>query len=170
MDAPAMPLRRLSADNPLLPLDRLAETLAQSRQRREMMALMSFEVEDFEQVHERCGQAGSKLYLDEVARRASASLRDRDAVIHLGGEEFLVLASRIGSVAQAEKVSQRVLAKVGEPFDLDGQWLSPAISLGVALYPDHARSAEALVVRCFLARQLARGLGKGRYAFAPAQD
>ena len=165
-----MPLRRLSTENPLLPLERLAETLAQSRQRREMLALMSFEVNDFEQIEERCGSEGSSRYLDEVARRTSAALRDRDAVVHLGGEEFLVLASRIGSASQAETVSRRVLAKVGEPFDLDGQWLSPAISLGVALYPDHARTPEALVVRCFLARQLARGLGKGRYAFAPAHD
>ena len=170
MDALVMPLRRLTPDNPLLPLERLAEVLAQSRQRREMMALMSFEVDDFEQVQERCGRAGSERYLDEVARRTSAALRDRDAVIRLGGEEFLVVASRIGSAAQAETVSQRMLAKVGEPFDLDGQWLSPAISLGVALYPDHARTPEALVVRCFLARQWARGLGKGRYAFAPAQE
>ena len=170
MDAPFMPLRRLSPDNPLLQLDRLAETLAQSRQRREMMALMSFEVEDFEQIQERCGSEGSARYLDEVARRTSAALRDRDVVIRLGGEEFLVVASRIGSTAQAEAVSRRVLAKVGEPFELDGQWLSPAISLGVALYPDHARTPEALVVRCFLARQVACGLGKGRYAFAPAHD
>jgi diguanylate cyclase (GGDEF)-like protein len=165
-----MPLQRLSPDNPLLPMDRLAEALAQSRQRREMLAVMSFEVDDFEQVKERCGPEGCELYLGEVARRVSAALRDRDAVVQLGGEEFLILATRIGSVVQTEAVSQRVLAKVGEPFELRGQWLSPSISLGVALYPDHARTPEALIVRCFLARQLAKSLGKGRYAFAPAHD
>ena len=165
-----MPLQRLSPDNPLLPMDRLAQALAQSRLSCEMLAVMSFEVDDFAQVKERCGAEGCERYLGEVPRRASAALRDRDSVVHLGGEEFLILAIRIGSVAQTEAVSQRVLAKVGEPFELGGQWLSPAISLGVALYPDHARTPEALIVRCFLARQLAQALGKGRYAFAPAHD
>jgi diguanylate cyclase (GGDEF)-like protein len=163
-----MLLHRLSPDNPLLPMDRLAEALAQSRQRREMLAVMSFEVDDFELVCERCGANGGERYLDEVTRRASAALRDRDAVVRLGAEEFLIVAQRIGSVEQTEAVSRRVLAKVSEPFDLEGQWLSPSISLGVALYPNHARTPEALVVRCFLARQMAQGLGKGRYAFAPA--
>jgi diguanylate cyclase (GGDEF)-like protein len=149
-------------------MDRLAEALAQSRQRRDMLAVMSFQVEDFEQVRERCGAEGSERYLDEVTRRASAALRDRDAVVRLGAEEYLIMAQRIGSVKQTEAVSQRVLAKVGEPFALGGQWISPAISLGVALYPDHARTPEALVVRCFLARKMAQALGKGRYAFAPA--
>ena len=162
--------RRLSTDNPLLPMDRVAEALVQARLSREMLAVMSFEVDDFEQVKERCGPEACEPYLEELMRRASSALRDRDAVVHLGGEEFLILATRIGSARQTEVVSQRVLAKVAEPFELAGQWLSPSISLGVALYPDHARTPEALIVRCFLARQLAQNLGKGRYAFAPTQD
>lgn len=156
--------------NRVLLMERLAEAMAAARRRNEMMAVLSFDLDDFKQVNDRFGHAGGDRLLVEIARRALSVLRDTDSVTRLGGDEFLVVASRIGSASQAEAVAKRVLAKVCEPLELDGRWVSPSISLGIALYPNHARTAESLIVQSDAALYEAKALGKGRYAFAPAHE
>ncbi len=156
--------------NRVLLMQRLATAITDARRGNEMMAVLSFDVDNFKQVNDRFGHIGGDLLLTEIARRASSVLRDSDSVTRLGGDEFLVVATRIATLEQVEAVSRRVLAKVGEPFQIDGQWTSPSISLGVAVYPNHALSPEALIAQSDAALYEAKALGKSRMAWAPAQD
>jgi diguanylate cyclase (GGDEF)-like protein len=147
-------------------MDRLEQALADARRRNEMMAVMSFDVDEFKAINDRFGHVGGDRLLVELAHRAGASLRDTDSVTRVGGDEFLVVATRIGAFEQIDAVARRLVARLGEPFLLEGQWVSPSISLGVALYPEHGRTAEALIAKSDAALYLARHAGKGQYAFA----
>ena len=102
-----------------------------------------------------------------ITQRANAALRDSDSVTRVGGDEFLVVATRISTVEQADAVAHRLVSRLGEPLQLDGQWASPSISLGVALYPEHGRTPEALIAKSDAALYIAKHAGKGRHAFAP---
>ena len=153
------------ADRALL-LQRLGQTLAAARLRNELVAVMHFDVDDFKAVNEGFGQAGGDRLLVELWHRATGSLRDTDSVTRLGSDEFLVVASRIGSFEQADAVARRIVARLGEPFLLDGRWASPSISLGVALYPEHGSTPEALIAKSEAALYIAKHQGKGRHAFA----
>lgn len=152
--------------NRVLLMDRLEQALANARRRNEMMAVMSFDVDDFKAINDRFGHAGGDRLLVELAHRAGASLRDTDSVTRLGGDEFLVVATRLGAFEQIEAVARRLVARLGEPFLLDGHWVSPSISLGIALYPEHGRTPEALIAKSDAALYLAKHAGKGRHAFA----
>jgi diguanylate cyclase (GGDEF)-like protein/PAS domain S-box-containing protein len=152
--------------NRVLLMDRLEQALANARRRNEMMAVMSFDVDEFKAINDRFGHAGGDRLLVELAHRAGGSLRDTDSVTRLGGDEFLVVATRIGAFEQIEAVARRLVTRLGEPFLLEGQWVSPSISLGVALYPEHGRTPEALIAKSDAALYLAKHAGKGRYAFA----
>jgi diguanylate cyclase (GGDEF)-like protein/PAS domain S-box-containing protein len=153
--------------NRVLLMDRLEQALANARRRNELMAVMSFDVDDFKAVNDAFGHAGGDRLLVELGQRATAVLRDTDSVTRLGGDEFLVVATRIGTSDQAEAVARRIVTRLGEPFLLDGRWLSPSVSLGVALYPEHGRTPEALIAKSDAALYLAKYGGKGRVAFAP---
>ena len=152
--------------NRVLLLDRLDQALANARRRNEMMAVMSFDVDDFKAINDSFGHVGGDALLVELGQRASASLRDTDSVTRLGGDEFLIVATRIGTFEQADAVARRVVTRLGEPFLLDGRWVSPSVSLGVALYPEHGRTPEALIAKSDAALYLAKHAGKGRHAFA----
>ena len=147
-------------------MDRLDHALANARRRNEMMAVMRFDVDDLKAVNAGFGAAGGDRLLAELEHRASASLRDTDAVQRLEGDEFLVVATRIASFEQAEAVARRLVTRLGEPFLLDAHWVSPSISLGVALYPEHGRTPEALIAKSDAALYLATHQGKGRHVFA----
>lgn len=152
--------------NRVLLMDRLQQALANARRRNEMMAVMSFDVDDFKAINDSFGHAGGDALLVELGKRAGASLRDTDSVTRLGGDEFLVVATRIGTFEQAEAVARRLVTRLGEPFLLEGRWVSPSISLGVALYPEHGRTPEALIAKSDAALYIAKHAGKGRHAFA----
>lgn len=149
----------------LLP-DRLEQAIATARRRNEMMAVMTFDVDDFKAINDRFGHVGGDRLLVELGQRANAALRDSDSVTRVGGDEFLVVATRIGSFEQADAVARRIVGRLGEPYLLDGRWVSPSISLGVALYPEHGSSPEALIAKSDAALYIAKHQGKGRHAFA----
>ena len=152
--------------NRVLLMDRLAQALANARRRNEMMAVMSFDVDDINAINDQFGHTGGDRLLVELGGRAIGALRDTDSVTRIGGDEFLVVATRIGSFEQADAVARRIVGRLGEPYLLDGRWVSPSISLGVALYPEHGSSPEALIAKCDAALYIAKHQGKGRHAFA----
>jgi diguanylate cyclase (GGDEF)-like protein len=150
----------------VLLMDRLTQALAHARRRNEMMAVMGFDVDDFQAINERFGPEGGDRLLVELAHRATAALRDTDSVVRMDGDQFLVVATRIASFQQAEAVARRLVARLGEPFLLDGHWASPSISLGVALYPEHGQAPDVLIAKSDAALLHAKQVGKGRHAFA----
>ena len=142
------------------------QAIAAARRRKDMLALLAFDLDEFIQVNERFGAAGGDRLLVEIVHRAQSVLRDSDALGRVGGDDFLVAVARIGSLEQAEAVARRVVARLGEPFLLDGQWMSPSVSLGVAVYPDHGLTAAVLAAKADAALARAKRGGKGRAAFA----
>lgn len=100
------------------------------------LALFLLDVDHFKLVNDRLGHDAGDRVLVEVARRLKLAMRDGDAVIRWGGEEFLVVALGCAREA-AEALAQRLLQALGEePVAVtEAQSLSITASIGWALYP-----------------------------------
>lgn len=100
------------------------------------LALYLLDVDHFKQVNDRWGHDTGDRVLCEVAARLKQCMREGDAVIRWGGEEFLVVA--LGSAREAAtQLAARILEVLGASPMLVGDHLSLRItaSLGWALYP-----------------------------------
>lgn len=100
------------------------------------LALYLLDVDHFKQVNDRWGHDTGDRVLCEVAVRLQQCMRDGDAVIRWGGEEFLVVA--LGSAREAAaRLAGRILEALGGHPMVVGDHLSLRItaSLGWALYP-----------------------------------
>ncbi len=149
--------------------DRLQQALLNAQRDGESLALLLLDLDRFKEVNDTLGhQAGDQL-LQQVAERLRGALRASDTLARLGGDEFAVVlptATEAGAVLSAERLTQALEA----PFLVDEQPLEVRASIGIALFPDHADSAETLQRRADVAMYVAKRAGSGAAIYNPAQD
>jgi diguanylate cyclase (GGDEF)-like protein/PAS domain S-box-containing protein len=156
-------------------LDRLHHSFVQAKRDPERhYALLLANVDHFKVFNERLGTAAGDQVLLEIARRASACLRQQDTVARsahdtaepvlsrLGGDEFAVLLDGIGDPSDAMRVATRIQSAVAEPFLVEGQEVRISISVGIALgTPAHVQP-EDMLKDADTAMRRAKALGGSR--------
>ena len=101
-----------------------------------------------------------------TGRLALAGDRGVDQVARLGGDEFVCILAGCATVGQAERLAQRILQSLGQPFALERHSLTVGASLGIA-YADGslAPSALALLQAADHAMYGAKAQGKNHVQF-----
>ena len=98
----------------------------------EGLVLGLLDLDNFRRVNDTLGhQAGDRLILQVVAR-LKAQLEVGDLVARLGGDEFSLLLDTARQPGRAERVADRVVEALAEPYWLDGESLMLGCSLGLA--------------------------------------
>jgi predicted signal transduction protein with EAL and GGDEF domain len=85
-------------------------------------------------------------------------------VARLGGDEFAVVHEAVASRDQAAGIADRLLARVREPFSVDGNTLNVDASVGVVV-PRPEDTVEALMRQVDMALYRAKEEGRGTFAF-----
>ncbi len=85
------------------------------------------------------------MYLQEVTRRMKGQLRPGDTLARLGGDEFAVLVSQVRNRTEVEEIAARLECCFDKPFEGDGYELHGSASIGIAVYPEDANSADSLL-------------------------
>ncbi|HEY5193437.1 MAG TPA: EAL domain-containing protein [Solirubrobacteraceae bacterium] len=137
--------------------ERLAEVLRErDADSNSKVAVLLLDLDGFKQINDTLGHVAGDTVLIEVARRLRASL-DPDLIIaRLGNDEYAVLQPRTAGQAGALETAAQIRATMEEPVALDGVAVNVEASIGIALAPDHAADAEALVRRADMALGHAR--------------
>jgi diguanylate cyclase (GGDEF)-like protein len=91
-------------------------------------------------------------------------VRPTDSVARLGGDEFVVLLSEVGALPVCEVIADKVVAAIGEPFDVDGRQLHIGASVGVAFGSAPGADRNELIRRADAALYRAKASGRGRHA------
>jgi EAL domain-containing protein (putative c-di-GMP-specific phosphodiesterase class I) len=86
-------------------------------------------------------------------------------VARLGGDEFTVLLRYVESRDDAAHIARRILNALGKPFQLAGQEVVVEASMGIALCPDDAADADALLMRADTAMYHAKAQGRANFQF-----
>ena len=114
-------------------------------------------------INDSLGHRTGDALLVEAARRLRHCLRAGDLAARLGGDEFAVALSPTTEAAPADAVAARVVAALAEPFRLAGRAVTVGASVGLALWPRHAGSAEGLMERADRALYAAKAAGGSAY-------
>ena len=152
--------------NRLLLMDRFAQALALAQRESHLVAVFSLDIDDLKKINDAHGHGEGDRLLIEIARRTGEVVRESDTVTRMGGDEFLVLAPGIESIAEVETIAHRILWGVRQPFTVGDATIVPTISLGIAHYPRDGTTAEVLIANSDHALYAAKKLGKSRYVFA----
>jgi diguanylate cyclase (GGDEF)-like protein len=122
------------------------------------------------EVNDTLGHAVGDRLLRLVAHRLTHSIRPGDLVARLGGDEFAVLLPSMKEASAAREVAARLRAAVAEPIRLEGMSFVIEVSIGIAMFPDDATSAELLMQRADVAMYLAKQRRSGVERYVPDLD
>jgi diguanylate cyclase (GGDEF)-like protein/PAS domain S-box-containing protein len=141
--------------NRVLARDRLDQAILLARRQQTRVALLIIDLDHFKEVNDTFGhQAGDQL-LRQVGERFMAELRETDTVARLGGDEFAIVLLAADADA-AGMVAVKLLAALERPFIVEAQALDVGASIGIAVYPDHADTADTMLRRADIAMYVAK--------------
>jgi diguanylate cyclase (GGDEF)-like protein/PAS domain S-box-containing protein len=151
--------------NRVLFQDRLEHTIAQARRGNDLAAIHFIDLDHFKDVNDSLGHEVGDLLLKAVTQRLRECTREGDTVARLGGDEFGVIQFGLTSLDAAEALAKRVLARLSEPFLLDGHEVTISASIGLTLFPlDHDDPLE-LVKNADMAMYQAKASGRCNVRF-----
>lgn len=128
------------------------------------LSLLVIDLDRFKHVNDTMGHKIGDELLTEFANRLRNHLpTDHTFVARLGGDEFAIIVSGRDPAAAGSRVAEAVLQQGRRPFVLNGQTCRIGSSVGLALYPDHAATAEELFVSADMALYRSKDQGRDRW-------
>ena len=149
--------------------NRLRQEIVRARQSSTQLALLFIDLDRFKEVNDTLGHDQGDILLKEIARRISAIVRGTDTVARLAGDEFTIILTDMPDAGVASPIIRSLLARIAAPLRLGEESVEVSASIGLALYPRDADSAESLLVRADQAMFAAKSAGRNQWAvFTPA--
>jgi diguanylate cyclase (GGDEF)-like protein len=124
------------------------------------LALLLLDLDHFKQVNDVRGHAVGDQVLAKVGAVLQSVLRTGDFAGRNGGEEFAVILPDT-EVSMALLIAERIRVAVAE-ISLPGTDVTVTISIGVAVYPDHATTPDRLERLADAALYVAKRAGRNR--------
>jgi diguanylate cyclase (GGDEF)-like protein/PAS domain S-box-containing protein len=143
--------------------DHLTQALAAANRDPQRLAVMMIDLDHFKAINHQYGaQAGDQL-LQAVGDRLTNLVRTADTVARSGDDEFVLLLLGIEAPEHTDRVAQRIMQALREPFALNGREVRVTVSIGVALYPEDGEDVETLIRKADLAMCQAKEEGRDSY-------
>lgn len=148
---------------------RLQQAMFMAKRHGWTLALMFVDLDGFKCINDRQGHAAGDKVLRAIAARLSQHARKEDIVCRNGGDEFLYLLVNPQGTDNIERIARNILHRIAQPLPVGDLQFVVQASIGIALYPDSAMSAEALIGLADSAMYRAKRDGTG-YAFDGAVE
>jgi diguanylate cyclase (GGDEF)-like protein/PAS domain S-box-containing protein len=133
--------------------------------------LLLCDLDRFKAVNDTYGHPVGDELLRQATRRMRAQVRAENILARLGGDEFAIIYLSRNDLDGAEGLAKRIVACLEQPFEIQGHGVSVGISIGIAVAPLHATSADDLMKRADLALYAAKEGGRNTHrVYAPAMS
>lgn len=140
----------------------LEQAAAASRRSGTQMAVVLIDVDEFKRINDSAGHDAGDALLRAVADRLRGDLRSDDLVARMGGDEFAVLLSGLGTTTDLDTLLAGLTDRLHRPVSHGTRDIDCRVSMGVALFPDHAGDMEELMKHADIALYGAKNGGRGR--------
>jgi len=151
-------------------IEELDKTLARHHRSGQFGALLFIDLDNFKLLNDTMGHDVGDMLLRQVAGRLRQALRDSDQLARLGGDEFVVVLENLGASADgatphADHVARKILALLGQPYDLPGNPAPRTPSIGITLFDGGGGGIDTLLRQADLAMYRAKADGRNTARF-----
>ncbi len=130
------------------------------------LAVLFIDLDQFKAINDTLGHDQGDALLKEIARRLQSLKEAGDAVVRIGGDEFLFLASeRKNDPGRVERLANRILKSLAAPVPGARRAMNVTPSVGIALYPRDGQDAQTLMRHADLAMYAVKSSGRNQFRF-----
>ena len=143
----------------------LAQETSRYDRQGQTFAIVLIDIDHFKAVNDQYGHDGGDQALVHVAKilKTRCRLRGVDFASRWGGEEFLILLSKVG-IKEALSIAERLRTDVEKTPTASG--IGITISLGLAVIANHGDSVEGLITAADRALYAAKKSGRNQVKIA----
>ncbi|PIG26136.1 diguanylate cyclase (GGDEF)-like protein [Janthinobacterium sp. 35] len=110
------------------------------------VAVLFLDSDRFKYINDTFGHASGDRVLVTIAARIKQQLREGDLVARLGGDEFAILLKPLRNSSDAMHIADNIITAMAQAIELPtGNSIVTSLTIGVAVFPDHAIDAVSLV-------------------------
>ncbi|MCG6206038.1 diguanylate cyclase [Rhodopseudomonas sp. HC1] len=144
----------------------IATAVARLQRNGEPFTLFMLDLDRFKQINDTLGHAAGDQLLREAAQRLRSSLRKTDVLARVGGDEFAIIQFVAKDRLKAARgLAERIVRLVSQPFDIAGTQVSVGVSIGIAMAPDSATDAAAVLKMADIALYVVKSGGRDGFQF-----
>ena len=144
--------------------ERLNTALDQAAETNGLLSLLWFNLDNFKTINESLGHSAGDELLVEMANRIVHGLGTDATIARHGGDTFVAILP-IEKQSLVALKAREVLNQIQAPFFIDGQPLSLSASVGIALYPEDAKTSDHLASAAEIAMYRAKQDGRNSLRF-----
>lgn len=142
---------------------RLEQSMTLAQRNNYQVALMFLDIDHFKNINDSLGHAIGDELLQSVAKRLQACVRLSDTVSRYGGDEFVVLLSKVKDPEDSIIIADKLISAMAMPHQISGHLLHVTMSIGISLFPVDSKNPEALVRDADTAMYQAKKKGRNKY-------
>ena len=160
--------------NRRLLMNRLQLALASSARTGREGALLLIDLDNFKTLNDTLSHQVGDLFLQQVALRLAACVREDDTVARLGGDEFIVMLENLSehaleAAAHTEAVGEKILAALGQPCQLITNEHHCSCSIGAVLFNSNSQTTDELLKQADIAMYQSKKAGRNTLRFFDPQ-
>ena len=151
--------------NRALFMDRLEQTIKDSKRNKTKSALLFMDLDHFKEVNDTYGHVAGDLVLKEATNRFLNCIRENDTLSRLGGDEFTLLLKDIKTKDDIATLATKVVHTMNQPMNINHKSITLSTSIGISIFPDDAQTSEEILHFSDDAMYKAKEEGKNRFHF-----
>ncbi|MFC7060369.1 diguanylate cyclase domain-containing protein [Halobacillus seohaensis] len=126
---------------------RMQKAFEQAKKNRCLLSVITLDMDKFKSVNDTFGHHEGDLLLKEIARRLKEVIGEHDSATRIGGDEFVLLLTKVNSFSNMEKRIQHLIKVLHTTYRCqNGTIINPTFSLGIAVYPHDGQNPEELLI------------------------
>jgi len=144
--------------------ERMEESIQKSNNSKEKFAVLFLDLDGFKAINDTHGHGIGDEFLIKVSEVFVKKLDKNDAIARIGGDEFLIM-KKYNDIKEVNLLAERLLTSLKEGIIINDIKLEVTVSIGIALYPEHAKTKEELVFKADKALYGSKTAGKNTYQY-----
>ncbi len=143
----------------------LKHSIKSAKRQKELMAIMFLDLDNFKMINDNFGHKEGDSILIETAKRLKKTLREDDVICRFGGDEFIIILEHIQDSKNLADIAYKLNQTLKIPYEMKNYTHYLSCSIGIAIYPNDAKTEDELIKNADAAMYQAKNSGKNRYFF-----
>lgn len=148
---------------------RLEQALLSAKREQYQLAVIFIDLDRFKVINDSLGHPFGDRLLIEVARRLESAVRESDIVARQGGDEFVVVLTRLASEEDVLGRVNQIQERLNQAYQLGEHVLHSSPSVGVAIFPGDGDTPATLMKNADTAMYHAKSKGRNNAQFFTAK-